>query len=261
MNEKQGNTKEQKAGTVLGKKLTVSGTNQGENGTNQGNQAKVDSSAPTINSPVPDKAETPTKEVKAMKKEAKVTEGKAVTTKRTKAEKPVRPVRLVPGTAKRALTLVAGKAEKKVQKTVKTVTQQEQDALESVKQCIDIVGTELHKEGKLTPFGHMVNRQNGKFDMAIIEMAKTGKLDFGSLVRKVQEGDQTGRRSSLEDNKAMVLRVQDHCHWLAGRTHGSLIGFPKRLSKVGKEKDAKMIMGLMFGFSELFDEYVRACEF
>jgi hypothetical protein len=172
----------------------------------------------------------------------------------TKAETPKK--KLVPADAKRKLTASCKKAVATVKEKELILTADEQKALEGIAGVRKIVGTDLQKEGKLTPLGHKADKQNGKVDRALLAM--TDKIDFISLCKAVAAGDQTGRRSDLENNKAMMIRMRDHINYLAG-LKADTRELPKRLAKVGHEKEVKAIREGFVPFAKLFTTYVENC--
>ncbi len=177
----------------------------------------------------------------------------------TKApEKVTVPNRAKPsGQAIRRITVGAKKARKNLDKLA-TTSIIEADAIAGLKAAVGLVGVKLHNEGKLSPLGHMSNKQNGLLDVAILTMKGD---DFAGWVKSVAHSNPTSRRSDLEDNVTFIKRLQSHLRFISGLKHSGVINFPKRLAKVGLEAKADLIMGMFAPVSLLFDEYVAAGKF
>lgn len=166
--------------------------------------------------------------------------------------------RAVPPHVKRRLTEAVKRARKRLDELESTV-QLEKDANDAIKRVRDIVGTEAYKEGQLTPFGHRVNALNGKLEMAIVN---SEKVDVADWLRNMISGPTPKtRKSGVKDNRAVVVRAQDHIRYLAGNTERNKETVRKRLKLIGLEEKVDEITDAMKPIARLFDQYVKAGNF
>lgn len=161
------------------------------------------------------------------------------------------PKKHVPANAKRRLTNAIKRARERLAE-VDTTAQLEKEANEALQKVREIVGTEEH--GKLTPFGHMGSRLNGKLDQAILS---SETFDAIHMLKAMASGSQEGRKSPLKDNRALVLRARDHVRYLAGNTKTNKDTLKSRLALVGKADKVDAVTDAMRPVSALFDKYVR----
>lgn len=206
---------------------------------------------------------TKTTELPAPPAEVKVETTPAQTTSKPEAVTPKKRVRRhipkkvldrLDTSATQAVTTAHEKDKAKEQATLPAV---EKDALAGIKAVQSIIKGATKVDG-LSPLGHKVACQNGQLDVAILG----GKgANFTEWLHSVCEANCESRRSDVEDNATFVKRLQSHLRFVSGTKQSGKVNFPKRLAKVGLDKEAKAIMAAMVPVSKLFNEYVEAGKF
>jgi hypothetical protein len=184
----------------------------------------------------------------AVETKNQVVETPAKATAKTKKRKRERRVLLVPAQTKRELTTKAKKAVKVATEKELVSTDLEKAAQEGINAVKAIVGDKPGE--KLSRFGHMLKAQNGKLDEAIL----THGTDFPALCKAVAEGDQVTRRSNVEDNDAMLRRMQDHFLYMSGTGSNAHL-LKKRLEKVSLANKVNEINTHLKPAAELFSNY------
>jgi hypothetical protein len=108
--------------------------------------------------------------------------------------------------------------------------------LKAVQSLVEEVGTDLHKEGKLTPLGNRANDMNGRIDMALL----SGTLTLEGLAKAV--GNPNTRKSDPASFGMTCRRVKEHIHWMAtmATSHGGFLNAIARVHKYPKGKAKKI---------------------
>lgn len=155
-----------------------------------------------------------------------------------------------------------GTASKKVAKQFDTdpaMIKIKEEALAGIAVVRKLTGVKLLNNGKLSPLGHMADRQNGWIDRSIL--ACTDDIDFAELVRTVAKANPPSRKSDVDDNEALLKRLDEHVAFMAGQTATGRRKFPVVLTKLGLGKHVETIMNNMVAFRTYFHEYVKAGQF
>ena len=132
------------------------------------------------------------------------------------------------------------------------------EALAGIAVIRNLTGTKLLNNGKLSPFGHMAEMQNGLIDREIIKCVET--IDFAAMIKSVAKANPKSRKSDVDDNTAMLKRLDEHIAFMAGQTATGRRKFPTVLAKLGLEKHIETIMNSFVPFRTYFHEYVKAIE-
>ncbi len=134
-----------------------------------------------------------------------------------------------------------GSALKKAEKDLAgtdTISKGKKEALAGAKALVDIVGTNMLKDGKQTPLGHQAHRINGMIDRAILESATSGDIDIASILKSIAKENPPSRRTAVDDNKGLVKRCVSHLKYTSGRKSDHQTSrYGALLKKLGYNKD------------------------